>query len=203
MYLLGASGHCKVVIDIIEKNKSFNIDSILDDNPKFDFIFNIPVLKTESIKFKSSDILFISIGNNFVRKKISQRYNVNYPVLIHPQAILSSYSTLGDGCVVMAGAIISANVKMGRHCIINSGSIIEHDCVLEDFVHISPNAALAGNVSIGQGAHIGIGACVIQGVKVGKWSTIGAGAVIIDNVPDFAVVVGNPGKIIKFNKEYE
>jgi acetyltransferase EpsM len=36
-------------------------------------------------------------------------------------------------------------------------------------------------------------------VKIGKWATIGAGAVIINDVPDYAVVVGNPGKVIKFN----
>ena len=68
---------------------------------------------------------------------------------------------------------------------------------MEDFVHISPNAALAGSITVGEGTHIGIGASVIQGIKIGKWATIGAGAVIIRDVPDFATVVGNPGKIIK------
>ena len=68
---------------------------------------------------------------------------------------------------------------------------------------MSPNVSLAGNVTIGEGSHIGIGSCVIQGIKIGKWATIGAGAVIIKDVPDYAVVVGNPGTIIKFNKENE
>jgi acetyltransferase EpsM len=54
-------------------------------------------------------------------------------------------------------------------------------------------------VFVGEGTQVGIGACVIQGVKIGKWATIGAGAVIINDVPDYAVVVGNPGKVIKFN----
>jgi len=66
-------------------------------------------------------------------------------------------------------------------------------------VHISPNASLAGDVYIGEGTHIGIGAVIIQGLKVGKWVTIGAGAVVINDIPDFAVVVGNPGKIKKYN----
>ena len=50
-----------------------------------------------------------------------------------------------------------------------------------------------------EGANIGIGAVVIQGLTIGKWSTIGAGSVIINDVPDYAVVVGNPGKVIKYN----
>ncbi|MBX9807224.1 MAG: acetyltransferase, partial [Flavobacteriaceae bacterium] len=55
-----------------------------------------------------------------------------------------------------------------------------------------------GNVTIGEGAHIGIGATIIQGITIGKWAVIGAGAVIIENIPDNVVVVGVPGKIIKF-----
>ena len=62
--------------------------------------------------------------------------------------------------------------------------------------HISPNAALAGNVSVGEGTQIGIGAAVIQGIKIGKWVTVGAGAVIIKDIPDYAVVVGNPARIL-------
>jgi acetyltransferase-like isoleucine patch superfamily enzyme len=50
---------------------------------------------------------------------------------------------------------------------------------------------------------VGIGAVVIPKISIGKWVTIGAGAVIIRDVPDFAVVVGNPGKIIKYNSENE
>jgi acetyltransferase EpsM len=61
--------------------------------------------------------------------------------------------------------------------------------------------ALAGNVVVGEGAHIGIGAAVIQNVKIGKWATIGGGAVIIRDVPDYAVVVGNPGRVIKYREQ--
>jgi len=203
MYLFGASGHCKVIIDIIEKCNQFEINAIIDDNPKFKTIFNRLVLKVTDFKFKSEDILFITIGNNFIRKMISKKYPLRYPVLIHPNAILGCNVTIGEGSVVMAGAIINPDVIIGKHCIINSGAIIEHDCFLEDFVHLSPNSALAGNVKISEGTHVGIGACVIQGQVIGKWVTIGAGAVIIKDVPDYAVIVGNPGKIIKYNIENE
>lgn len=45
---------------------------------------------------------------------------------------------------------------------------------------------------------MGIGASIIQGITIGKWATIGAGTVIIQDVPDYAVVVGIPGKIIRY-----
>lgn len=203
MYLFGASGHCKVIIDIIERCNQFKIDAIVDDSPKCQAIFNHVVLKTSDSRFKVDDLLFIAIGNNFVRKNISENYALKYPVLIHPQSIIASSVSLGEGSVVMAGAIINPDVIIAKQCIINTGAIIEHDCVLDDFVHISPNVALAGNVKIGEGTHVGVGSCVIQGIVIGKWVTIGAGAVIIKDIPNYAVVVGNPGRIIKYNKENE
>ncbi len=72
-----------------------------------------------------------------------------------------------------------------------------------DFVNVSPNASIARNVKVGEGSHIGMGSTIVQGVSVGKWAVIGAGTVILEDVPDYAVVVGVPGKIIKYNSRNE
>jgi acetyltransferase EpsM len=199
MYLFGASGHCKVVIDIIQKSNLDVIEGIIDDKPIVDEIFNIPVIKTPETNFFHNKSLIISIGNNKTRQKIVSQIFTNYLTAIHPTSIIATHVTIEEGTVIMAGAILNPNVKVGKHCIVNSGAVIEHDCILDNFVHLSPNAALAGNVSIGEGAHIGIGSSIIQGVKIGKWATIGAGTVVLNDVPDYAVIVGNPGKIIKYN----
>ena len=75
----------------------------------------------------------------------------------------------------------------------------EHYYIINNFVHISSNVAIGGNVIINEGAHIGIGASVIQGIEIGKWVTVGAGTVVIEDIPDYAIVLGCPGKIIKYN----
>jgi sugar O-acyltransferase (sialic acid O-acetyltransferase NeuD family) len=199
MFLFGASGHCKVIIDIIQKSNLDVIECVFDDNPIMNSIFNIPILKPDKPVFFYDKSLIISIGNNKIRQKLANKISANYQIAKHPNSIIASNVTFEEGSVVMAGAILNPDVKVGKHCIINSGAVIEHDCILNDFVHVSPNAALAGNVIIGEGTHVGIGAVVIQGVKIGKWATIGAGAVILNDVPDYAVIVGNPGKIIKYN----
>ncbi len=193
MYLYGASGHSKVVIDAIQS-------SVKD---KVEFILNIPVKHIGVFEFKTLDEFIISIGNNKIRKKITEQINVNYISVIHAKSIISESSKIGKGTVVLAGAIVNADAQINNHCIINTGAVIEHDCIISDFVHISPNASLAGNVFVGEGSHIGIGAVIIQGIKIGKWATIGAGTVVIKDVPDYAVVVGNPGKIIKYKEEIE
>lgn len=199
--VFGASGHGKVVIDVLKSN-SMIVGFIVDDNPKCDEIAGIKIVLTNDHKFLNDEKVIIAIGNNKVRKLVSKRFDVSYEKTIHSSAVISEYSSIDEGTVVMAGVCVNFDATIGKHCIINTGSVIEHDCLINDFVHISPGVSMAGNVDIGEGTHIGIGATIIQGVKIGKWATIGAGAVVIKDIPDYAVVVGNPGKIIKFN-DYE
>ncbi|MCM4157099.1 acetyltransferase [Gramella sp. AN32] len=198
MIVYGASGHGKVIIDIL-KVLDLKIDQILDDNPEIKCLQNYTVAQNLDESLKHSEVV-IAIGNNMIRKNIAAKNLKFCAALIHPRAMVSDSANLGKGTVVMANSVINACTKVGNHCIINTGSIIEHDVHIADFAHISPGAIITGNVEIGAGTHIGAGASIIPGIKIGKWAIIGAGAVIIDEVPDYAVVVGNPGKIIKFNK---
>jgi sugar O-acyltransferase (sialic acid O-acetyltransferase NeuD family) len=196
--LYGASGHCKVIIDILQCN-NVCIENIFDDNQNKEKILEYPILHSSKVDVNSINKVIFSIGNNLTRRNLSKKWKLKYAKAIHPSAVISKFSNIDVGTVVMARAVINPDVTIGKHCIINSGAIIEHDCLIQDFVHISPNVSLAGGVEVGEGTHIGIGAIVIQGLKIGKWATIGAGAVIINDIPDYAVVVGNPGKIIKYN----
>lgn len=199
-YLYGASGHCKVIVDILQSNND-SIATIVDDNPKQQSLYGIPIENSKVFKQESKQRWIVSIGNNSIRKKIVKSLSASFFTAIHDKAVVSKESNIGDGSVIMAGAIVNPDVTIGKHCIINTGAIIEHDCKIDDFAHISPNAALAGGVQIGEGTHIGISASIIQGKKIGKWVTVGAGTVVIDDIPDYAVVIGNPGRIIKYNIE--
>ena len=199
MYLFGASGHGKVIIDIVRTFVGTEVlKAVYDDNPMLPTLMGIPVYRTDDKVLEDREAKWIiSVGNNRIRKQISEKIKGEFITAIHHSAIVSDSSKIERGTVVMANAVINAEARVGEHCIINSGAVVEHDCCLEDFVHISPNAALAGGVCVGEGTQVGIGACVIQGIRIGKWCTIGAGAVIIKDVPDGATVVGNPGRIIK------
>lgn len=195
MYLFGASGHGQVVLEIAE-DRGHRVESFIDMDLDKKELLNIPII--HEIPKEIINVI-IAIGNNTIRKSIVTRNKTfHYPTLVHSRANVSYRTDMGSGTVVMAGATINSKVNIGEHCIINTNASVDHDCILGNFVHVSPQAGLAGNVSVGEGTHIGIGAVVIQNIKIGKWVTIGAGAVIINNVPDFAVVVGNPGKIIKY-----
>lgn len=198
--LYGASGHGKVINDIILSTKN-EVQSFFDDNIVHQQFLGIPVLSSDAIKTFENNEFIISIGNNSIRKKISKKLTVQFAKAIHEKAIVSKDVEIGKGTVVMAGAIINANVRVGEHCIINTNAVVEHDCFLEDFVHISPSVTITGNVTISEGVHIGAAATIIPNVKIGKWATVGAGAVVLKDVPDYAIVVGNPARIIKYKKK--
>jgi sugar O-acyltransferase (sialic acid O-acetyltransferase NeuD family) len=199
IFLFGSSGHAKVIIDIL-KLLNEDIDTIYDDSPRYEDLLGIPVLDYNKVDFiEPQNQLIIAIGDNSIRKDLANRWRGNYKIAIHPQAVVSSFVKVNQGTIIMACAVINPGAIIGKHVIINTGAIVEHDCIIKDFVHISPKAALAGNVFVDEGTQIGINSSVRQGIKIGKWATIGAGAVIVKDVPDYAVVVGNPGKILKYN----
>jgi sugar O-acyltransferase (sialic acid O-acetyltransferase NeuD family) len=196
--LYGASGHAKVIIEILEQQGT-TIVGLIDSNPNIKSLLEYPVYQN----LNSSEIecrqLIISIGDNFIRKAKALEMDADFGTAIHPSANISLRSNVGEGAVIMAGVAVNSCVSVGKHVILNTNCSIDHDCEIGDYVHISPNAALAGNVKVGEGSHIGIGVAIKQGINIGKWATIGAGSVIVKDVPDFAVMVGNPGKIIRYN----
>lgn len=201
MILYGASGHGKVILEILESMNDTDI-RVWDDADKPD-MWQYPVEKPVAPGEPIPSKMVISIGVNATRKKVADRFNATaeFGTAIHADAYISKRATVGEGTVVMAGARVNPDVRIGKHCIINTCASIDHDCVLEDYVHISPNATLSGNVTVGEGTHIGVGASVIQGIKIGKWCTIGAGAAVIRDIPDYATAVGCPAKVIKTKQQ--
>ena len=196
LYILGAGGHAKVIIEIAE-SAGYNIAGVFDQNDDVKSILNYKVSHDFEAIPKQKNVFF-ALGNNQSRKKCSENFTNSNFNLIHPSAVITKHIDLGHGNAVMAGVVINSSVKIGDFCIINTSCSIDHDCEIGSYSHISPKAALAGNVKVGEGTQVGIGACVKQNITIGKWAIIGAGAVVIDDVPDYAVVVGNPARVIKY-----
>ena len=192
MYLYGASGHAKVIIDILLANQ-ISVDGLYDDNKDLTELLGYPIF--HDIEKKGP--IIVSIGINQTRKKIVSTLHVQFGIAIHPSSIISQSASISEGTVVMQGVIIQSCTQIGKHCIINTGASIDHECIISDFVHISPHSTLCGNVHIGEGSWIGAGSTIIPGVHVGKWCVIGAGSVVTKDIPDGYLAVGNRCKLIK------
>lgn len=190
VYLYGASGHGKVVKEIIESNGD-RVEAFIDDNCCIDEFVKIPVFHSA----EECSPMIVSIGVNHIRERIVKRLHCNFATYIHPTAIISPSAKIGEGTVIMAGAIVNADAVIGKHCIINTGATIDHDVLIEDFVHIAPGVNVSGGTHIGRGTWVGVGSCVIQCLCIGKNCMIGAGSVVVRNLPDGVTAYGNPCRV--------
>jgi sugar O-acyltransferase (sialic acid O-acetyltransferase NeuD family) len=203
LLIYGASGHAKVVIDIVEQQGVYQIVGLLDDAPERQEreFFGYRVLGGQEIldKHQRCSIL-IAVGDNEARKKLQERAKaLGYTPVVatHPSARLARDVSIGPGTVIMAQVAINSGTVIGEGVIVNTGATIDHDCQIGDFAHISPGVNLAGNVTVGRLTQIGIGACAIPGVRIGERTLIGAGAAIVTDIPDGVVAVGVPARVIK------
>ncbi len=192
LILYGAGGHCKVVIDILDALGK-EVAGIVDDNPRTDLFMNFR-LETPKNSYRSA---IITIGNCKIREAIANRIDVEeFFTAVHPSAIVSPRSRIGEGTVVMQGAVIQACANIGNHCIINTKASVGHDVVVHDFVHVASGATVCGEVEIGACTWLGAGSVVKQGVKIGRNCMIGAGSVVVKDIPDNVVAFGNPCHVV-------
>ena len=197
--IIGASGHGKVVADIVHKSED-QVIGFLDDDPAKKEVNRIPVLgKVEDIEqYKKDNCFIIGIGNNKIRKEIAENNSeLNYYTAIHPTAVIGEGVCIGNGTAVMAGVVINVDANIGEHCIINTSAVIEHECVIENYTHISPQACLCGNVHIGEECHVGAGATVINNRNIYNNTIIGAEGIVIQDTKQAGVYAGVPVRRIK------
>jgi len=210
LLLIGAGGHCKVILDLLMESGEYDVAGIIDLKERVGRnLYGVPVVGTDSDlpKFINKGIkrCFISIGSvgdHGLRGKLykfARKSGFLFPNLIHPSASVSSRASLGHGNYIAPGVIINAGTEIGNNCIINTGVIIEHDCKIGDFVHISPGSILSGGIIVGECSHVGTGSVVIHNLEIGANVIIGAGSVVTKNIRKNMVAYGSPCKERKKN----
>jgi acetyltransferase EpsM len=196
IWIYGASGHGKVIYDCLIANR-LKVAGFIDDNPQKKEFLGRPVLRANEMDMNLKEII-IGIGENNIRKSVAELINSHFIVAIHPSAVVSPNSTIGEGTAVISLSAINSGSTIGKHCIINTRASVDHDCTIGDYVHIAPGAIICGSVTIDCLSWIGAGAVVRENLTIGRNVMIGAGSVIVRNIPDNAVVYGVPGRIIRY-----
>ena len=208
LIIIGAGsvgGH--VACGLQDYSKEYNLLGFLDDDESkkgTDFVA-FPVLGTidSIINYPPTISIVIGIAFPTIKFKIVEKLRSlgykNFPSLISDFAWLSINTKIGEGCIIYPGTTINYNCTIKNFVVINMNCAIGHDCNIGDYVSFAPGVLTGGHTCVGRFSEMGIGSQTIQGISIGHKSTIGAGTVIIKDVPDTAVVVGNPGRIIKYN----
>lgn len=201
VWLLGAGGHAKVVIDTLRSAGSWRICGLLDDDPRLlgGRILDVPVvgpISEESLASHGVEHAIIAVGSNRARSALAARLagRLAWATAVHPASYVAPGVKVGEGTLVCAGAVIQPDATIGPHAIVNTSSSVDHDSVVGPFAHVAPGARLAGGVRVGEGALLGIGCCVIPRRTVGAWATVGAGAVVVTDIPPGVTARGVPAR---------
>ncbi len=197
MWIYGASGHGKVILDCLLANGT-TVKGFIDDDEEKKSFMDYPVRRLNKVNLKKDKVI-LGIGDNFIRKSLSESLNVNFRTVIHPSAVVSPNAVIGIGTVIIPQAVVNSGSKIGDHCIINTRASVGHDCTIGDYVHIAPGVTISGNVSVGPLSWIGAGATVVQDVKIGNNVLIGAGSVVVRDIPDNSVAMGVPARVVRLN----
>ena len=116
--------------------------------------------------------------------------------VVDPTAVVARSASLGHGAYVNAAACVGARSILGCFTNVNRTASIGHHCELGPFTSTGPGVVLSGSVRTGAGAFIGSGAVVLPERTIGSGAVVGAGSVVTKDVPDRAVVVGNPARVV-------
>ena len=125
--------------------------------------------------------------------------------------------TIGPGCNIGQNVVISPDVRLGRNVKVQNNVSIYTGVTCEDDVFLGPSMVFTNVINprsavnrrgeylrtlVKHGASIGANATIVCGHDIGRFAFIGAGAVVTKEVPDYALVVGNPARQMGWMSEY-
>lgn len=200
--VVGAGGHARSCIDVIESDGTRSIGGLVGKNDEVGTaIFGYQVLGTEADLGRlrpAHGAALVGVGHIKTAAPRERLFSLLLeqgfvlPVIISPRAYVSPRARIGDGTIVMHGAVVNAGARIGRNCIVNSQALIEHDVEIEDHCHVSTGARVNGGVSVGSGTFIGSGSTILQGIRIGARCVVAMGATPRRDCPDGSTVT--PGR---------
>ncbi|GAA5093721.1 WxcM-like domain-containing protein [Wohlfahrtiimonas larvae] len=132
--------------------------------------------------------------------------NIGQDTKIWQYSVVLKDAIIGVNCNICAHTLIENNVKIGNNVTVKSGVYIWDGTTIADNVFIGPSVTFTNDkkprskqypdkfskTTIKYGASIGANATILPGITIGEHAMIGAGAVVTKDVPDYAIMVGNP-----------
>jgi len=144
--------------------------------------------------------------------EVSPRAKIGEGTSVWNQAQIRENAVIGENCNIGKDVYIDFDVIIGNNVKIQNGVSIYHGVTIKNDVFLGPHMTFTNdlyprafisdfklyNTLVKEGVSIGAHATIVCGITIGEYAMIGSGTVVTKNVPDFALVVGNPGRIIGF-----
>ena len=202
VFLLGAGGHARVVIDALLCS-GWSARGIVpfDDRAELagHLILGCRIETPLPARLPPSRRIHACVGDNSARRRLLEASGITkdqWLVVRHPAAVLANSAGIGAGSFFAAQSVTGPNASIGDGVIVNHGAVVDHDCQVGRFSHIGPRASLGGGARVGDGVLVGAGAIVLSGVIIGDHVVIGAGAVVLTDVAPGTTVAGVPARPI-------
>ncbi len=208
LFIVGARGFGREVYNLFLDCKG-NLEDVeckgfLDDNSSaLDGFKGYPpiVSSVENYEPQENDLFIVALGDPHAKRKYVEMVKGKggkFLTLVHPTAMISTNSTLGEGCLVFPNAIISCDITIEDFVTVNAYCVMGHDVYVESYSHLGSVSTFGGFAHIGKEVTMHPKVHISPHVKVGDNAILGAGSVIIRKVPDGVTVYGNPAKKLKF-----
>lgn len=206
LIVVGAGGFGRELLqwckDIQKVKKEWNIAGFIDDNVDAlnGYECDYKVIGTiDKWIPKDNQTFALAIAEPKAKEKVITKLRsrgAHFVSIIHPDARVGDFNTLGKGLVLYPNARITVNVKIGDFVTVLDNTSIGHDVVIDDYTTISASCGINGHVEVGKYSYFGCNASVIPGVKIGNECHIGAGSIVVNNIRSGMHVFGNPAKRI-------
>ena len=207
--IFGAGGFGRHILELLEYLHSltgeYKFIGFFDDGLKKGTMVNgYPILggRKELNEWGQDLSLVVAIGSAQLKKQIITSITnsrINYPTIIHPNVVCGNNNVhIGKGCIICSGTTIVTNVNIGDFTILNMDCTVGHDVNIGNYSSFMPSVNVSGEVNIGEAFYAGTNSTIINQLNIGSDVTIGAGAVVVKDLPNKALAVGVPAKIIKY-----
>lgn len=180
LLLVGAGGFGRVVLE----HTRLNYECAFVDDAGASEVNGVPVVgKLNDIEKLRNEYkqLIVTIGNNRLREKIykeAESIGYTFPNIIVPSAYLSSYASVGSGCIILNNVVIQNNAKVGNGVILNPGVEIHHDSIIGNNVLIYTNTVVRSLAKVGDRAHIGSTLTISNNVTIHEDAIIEDGVTV-------------------------
>lgn len=212
--IIGGKGNgetiASLIEDINEAKPTWDLLGFFNDvDSSGEEIFGYPVIgcpeDMASTKFKDVYFIYALISLPYGKNNSERLEQFDIPIerfatLIHPTALISKNTEIGNGVAIMPMVHVRQNVKIGNHVTLLYGASVGHDTTIENYSFIGNNAILGSYNKVRKGVFIGTNATTIEKVILDNWCVVGIASVVIRNVSSEIVVAGHPAKFLKKRK---